>query len=427
MSLTRVRVKLNGVWTTLTYNASTGRYEGDVTAPPSTSANLPGGYYVLEAEAVNSEGKVASISGTALRSLRLVVRETVAPTLALLSPPAGYINTRRPAVVLTASDEAGGSGIDPSSFAVVLDGHPQTAGLSTETAANGVRLAWTPTADLSEGPHTLSISISDRDGNTSTINAAYTVDVTPPGLTLSLPDTHRVVDSETIHVAGRAWDGISGPPSVAITVNGAERWRLPAADGWSADPVDFTADIPLDIAGNDIAVTATDGAGLATVEHFTVIRLVTDRVAADLEKLQNMFARGLDNWTDEEKVWFASTRCRRGGYDVLDVNRVELATDWIGTWLHNYGYFADWDAPAIWTAEGALRLSDAARYLERIAEIQNALTAPDGTPETPKDMRAALTLQGANDIEAILVAVDALRPLLERSWWCCGEIGCGEV
>lgn len=231
MALTRVRVKLNGVWTTLTYNASTGRYEGDVTAPLVTSANLPGGYYNLEADVSNSEGKTTSISGTALRSLRLVVRETAAPTLTLVSPPAGYINTRRPAVVLTASDEAGGSGIDPGSFAVVLDGHSQTAGLSTETAANVVRLTWTPTADLSEGPHTLSISISDRDGNTSTINAAYTVDVTPPGLTLSLPDTHRVVDSETIHVAGRAWDGISGPPSVAITVNGVERWRRPAADG----------------------------------------------------------------------------------------------------------------------------------------------------------------------------------------------------
>lgn len=426
MALTRVRVKLNGVWTALTYNASTGRYEGDVTAPLVTSANLPGGYYNLEADVSNSEGKTTSISGTALRSLRLVVRETAAPTLTLVSPPAGYINTRRPAVVLTASDEAGGSGIDPSSFAVVLDGHPQTAGLSTETAANVVRLTWTPTADLSEGPHTLSISISDRDGNTSTINAAYTVDVTPPGLTLSLPDTHRVVDSDTIYVAGRAWDGISGPPSVAITVNGAERWWLPAADSWSADPVDFTADIPLDIAGNDIAVTATDGAGLATVEHFTVIRLVTDRVTADLEKLQNMFARGLDNWTDEEKVWFVSTLCHRGAYDVLDVDRVELAVDWIGTWLHNYGYFDTWGPPIDWKPDDALTVSNSARHLNRVEAIRDALTVPDGTPPTPETMPVALTIQGANNIETILVAVDQLRPLFEQSWWYCGEIYCGE-
>lgn len=427
MSLTRVRVKLNGVWTTLAYNASTGRYEGDVTAPPATSANLPGGYYNLEAEAVNSEGKVASISGTALRSLRLVVRETAAPALTLLSPPAGYINTRRPAVILTAADEAGGSGIDTSSFSVRLDGKLQIKGLSAEATSTGARLTWTPAADLAEGAHTVSASVSDRDGNTRTVNIAYTVDVTPPGLTLSLPDTHRVIDSETIPVAGQTWDGISGPPQVVIRVNGVERWHSPSPEGWSAGTIEFAADIPLEIAVNEIAVTATDGAGLETVERFRVIRLVTDRTPADLARLQDLYARGLDNWTDAERAWFASALCRRGAYDILDVNRVELATDWIGTWLHNYGYFADWDAPAIWTAEGALRLSDAARYLERIAEIRNALTAPDGTPETPKDMRAALTIQGANDIEAILVAVDALRPLLERSWWCCGEIGCGEV
>ena len=80
-----------------------------------------------------------------------------------------------------------------------------------------------------------------------------------------------------------------------------------------------------------------------------------------------------------------------------------------------------------WEPDDALTVSDAARYLNRVGAIRDALTVPDGTPVTPENMREALTLQGANDIEAILVAVDALRPLLERSWWCCGEIGCGEV
>lgn len=427
MALTKVRVRLNGVWTTLTYNASTGRYEGDVTAPQSTSANLPGGYYVLEAEATGSTGAVASISGTALRSLRLIVRETAAPTLTLVSPPSGYINKQRPTVVLTAADEAGGSGIDAGSFAVTLDGTPQTEGLSAETTAEGARLVWTPATGLSEGSHTLSFSIADRDGNTSTVSAVYTVDVTPPGLTLSLPDTHRVVDSETIPVAGQTWDGISGPPQVVIRVNGVERWRSPSPEGWSAGTVDFAADVPLEIAANDITVTAVDGAGLTTVEEFRMIRLVTDRTFVDLERLQELFARGLDNWTEAEREWFSSTLCRRGCYDELDVDRMEFAADWIGSWLHNYGYFEDWEPPLNWTAEEAMRLLDSVRYLGRAETLRGALAVPKDTPETPESMKAALTIQGANDIEAILVAVDALRPFLERSWWYCGEIGCGEV
>lgn len=257
-------------------------------------------------------------------------------------------------------------------------------------------------------------------------SAVYTVDMTPPKLRLTLPDTHRVVDSETIPVAGWTWDGVSGPPSVVITVNGAERWQSqpPAEPGES---LEFAADIPLEIAANDIKVTATDGAGMVTVEQFRVIRLVTDRAKADLEKLQGLYARGLDNWTAEEKAWFASTLCHRGGYDDLDVNRVELAADWIGTWLHGYGYFVDWDPPLEWPTEDAMRRFDGTRYLGRVEALRGALTPPDGTPETPETVRALLTLQGANDVETILVAVDSLRPLLERSWWYSGELFCGEV
>lgn len=425
MALTRVRVKLNGTWTTLTYNSATGRYEGDLSAS-GTSANLPGGYYNVEVEATGSAGTTTSLSGTAYRGLRLVVRETAAPTLTLVSPPAGYINTQRPTATLTASDEAGGSGIDPDSFAVSVDGTAQTEGLSTAAASGGTQLTWTAAADLPEGPHIVKFSVSDRDGNTTTVSAVYTVDVTPPELALKLPDTHRVVDSETIPVAGRTRDGISGPPSVVITVNGVARWssQPPAEPGES---LEFAADIPLFIAANDIKVTATDGAGMVSTEEFRVIRLVTDRAREDLEKLQDLYARGLDGWTAAEKAWFASTLCHRGGYDGLDVNRVELATDWIGTWMHGYGYFESWGPALEWPPDGALRLFDGERYLGRVEALRGALTPPEGTPDTPETMRALLTLQGANDLETILVAVDSLRPLLERSWWYSDEIFCGEV
>lgn len=112
---------------------------------------------------------------------------------------------------------------------------------------------------------------------------------------------------------------------------------------------------------------------------------------------------------------------------MLDVDRVELAVDWIGTWLHNYGCFDTWEPPAEWEPNSALTDLDTDRYLGRVDTLRGALTVPDGTPLTPETMWAALTIQGANNIEAILVAVDQLRPLLERSWWYCGEIYCGEV
>ena len=88
MALTQVRVKLENTWTVLTYNAATGRYEAELTAP-GTSIHQPGGYYSLTVEARNATGQTASLSGEQYKALRLVVRETAAPTLTLLSPPAG--------------------------------------------------------------------------------------------------------------------------------------------------------------------------------------------------------------------------------------------------------------------------------------------------------------------------------------------------
>ena len=56
MAIKQVRVKINGVYTNLTKNASTGKWTGTVTAPAVTSHNQAGGYYPITVEAVNDAG-----------------------------------------------------------------------------------------------------------------------------------------------------------------------------------------------------------------------------------------------------------------------------------------------------------------------------------------------------------------------------------
>lgn len=114
MAITKVRVNLEGVWTTLTYNSSTARWEGNIT-PAGTSIHQPGGYFSLTAEATNSNGQTDTLTGSQIQSLRLVVRETTAPVVTLISPAQGWLTTNTPRFVFEASDEAGGSGIDTSS------------------------------------------------------------------------------------------------------------------------------------------------------------------------------------------------------------------------------------------------------------------------------------------------------------------------
>ena len=175
MALTTVRAKLGETWVTLAYNDATGRYEGTLT-PSGTSAGEPGGYFSVTVEAVNAGGETASASGESLASLRLAVRETVSPVLTLVSPSPGYVTSKRPTVLVDAVDEAGGSGVDPGTFSVLLDGAAQAEGLAYEAIEGGYRLSWTPAADLSDRPHVVTFAVSDRDGNPASASAAYTVD-----------------------------------------------------------------------------------------------------------------------------------------------------------------------------------------------------------------------------------------------------------
>ena len=79
-----------------------------------------------------------------------------------------------------------------------------------------------------------------------------------------------------------------------------------------------------------------------------------------------------------------------------------------------------------WTAAEAPRAGDAERYLRNVEALRSVLPLQDGTPETPEGMDG-FTFGRANDIEKILVAVDAVRPALDRSaWFYAGEIYAGE-
>ena len=66
------------------------------------------------------------------------------------------------------------------------------------------------------------------------------------------------------------------------------------------------------------------------------------------------------------------------------------------------------------------------RYLQNVEAQRKALPQPEGTPETPGSLEK-LTVAAANDIEIILVTVDAARPMIDRSSWPCGVITCGGV
>lgn len=441
MALTQVRAKLGEEWVILTLNPATGRYEGELTAG-GTSIHQEGGYCPVTVEVANDTGKTDTLSGDTYAPLRLVVREMVRPALTLISPQPGWLTTDSPALVFDAVDEEGGSGVDPESFSVSVgpapldrptgtertleDDPPPSAGPTWEAIPNGFRFRWMPPEPWADGPHLVTASVADRDGNTAMVSAAYTVDTVPPALFLRKPDSHRVVDVDRIQISGWARDETSGVAGVTVSPSpdGPAEGGGPRAAQGDRPYMEFSVDVPLTIGENTITVTAADNAGLTATQTVWVLRLVTDRTKADVARLQALYARGIDNWTEEDLNWFNAALCLRGSYDAGDLNRVGVAVEYLTRWLKKAGYLPVTQPKTDWTAQDVVTNSQGNQYLQNVESIRAQM--PVWYPETPGTLRRS-GIEDWNNIEKILVSVDSFRPRLEYSAWQSGNLQCGAL
>ena len=269
MSISSVRAQVNGTWYTLTYDSTSGAYKATVTAPGQTSFNQSGGYYNVRVEATNTAGTVGSAEGGTLAGLRLVVKEKIAPTITVLSPSSGaFVTNNKQPVVFNIVDEAGGSGIKLSSLVVKQDGTAVASNTITTTAiTNGYSVTYTPAAALSDGSHTVTIDVSDNDGNAAAQKSTtYKVDTVPPVLNVTAPAEGFITATASLAVSGKTNDATSSPVSVTVALNGVAQGTVTVASDGS-----FSKAITLANGSNTITITATDAAGKTSTVTKTVI------------------------------------------------------------------------------------------------------------------------------------------------------------
>ena len=268
MAISQVRAKVNGTWYTLTLNSSTGKYEASITAPGATSYNQSGGYYNVTVEATNTAGTKGTADGSTLTGLRLVVKEKVAPVITILSPSSGaYVTNSKQPVVFTIVDEDGGSGIDLNTLVVKQDGTAVASGtLQTTSITNGYSVTYTPSAALGDGSHTVTVDVSDHDGNAATQKSTtYKVDTVPPTLNVTSPADGLITATSTLNVSGQTNDATSSPVSITIKLNGTDQDSVTVGSDGT-----FSKSVTLADGSNTIEVTATDAAGKTSSVSRTV-------------------------------------------------------------------------------------------------------------------------------------------------------------
>lgn len=269
MAISQVRAKVNGTWYTLTLNSVTCKYEASITAPGATSYNQSGGYYNVTVEATNTAGTKGTADGSTLTGLRLVVKERVAPVITILSPSSGaYVTNSKQPVVFTVVDEAGGSGIDLDTLVVKQDGTAVASSTISKTSiTNGYSVTYTPASALSDGSHTITVNVSDHDGNAATQKSTtYKVDTVPPTLNIAAPAEGFITATASLNIVGKTNDATSSPVSVTIKLNGTDQGSVTVGSDGA-----FSKSVALTEGSNTIVVTATDAAGKTS----SVTRTVT--------------------------------------------------------------------------------------------------------------------------------------------------------
>ena len=199
-------------------------------------------------------------------------------------------------------------------------------------------------------------------------------------LSVSLP-------SEIIYVSG--------------TVNGtAYTWTL-IEGAWTAT-VERAADDTY-----AVALTAVTAAGTSTnfelTLYYGLLTLITDRTAEDV-----------------------ANKTAKGFYNASDLNRVGAAVQYVAERFAAQGYTVTVSPKTDWLASDIPTASELETYRQNIAALRALLAVMPTTPKTPDSM-AGLTYTEANDIERILLDLDALLTNAAAAWYQSGEIYAGEV
>ncbi|GFO57557.1 hypothetical protein GMSM_45640 [Geomonas sp. Red276] len=183
-----------------------------------------------------------------------VVKDGTPPVVTVQSPVAGQFLNSSVRIAALATDDA--SGVDRVEYQVDAGGwNPLTA---EDVAKGSYAVVWQPSSSDS-GTHTVRVRGVDRAGNISIpIPVAFTVDLTPPVLTVSTLGDGSYTNNDTLNIAGNAFDllGLKGVTingnAVSVSPDGGFSFALTLLKGENA-----ISTVASDLAGNSVTDTRT--------------------------------------------------------------------------------------------------------------------------------------------------------------------------
>lgn len=302
-----------GTALTVTLNGKT--YTTEVWADGTWSVNVP----AADAQAlgdgtwtVNVSGKDAA--GNTVSGSQTIGVDSVAPTLSVDTlAQDNIINAAEHSQPLTLTGkttaEAG------QIVTVTLNGKNYNATVGSDGNWS-VTLAADDVQALNEGNHTLTVNVSDKAGNGSSVTADFTVDTTAPVVTIDTvagDDILNTSEQGQAQIISGQTSGASAGDVVTVTVGGQSCTGVVLADGsWSVG-------VPASVLGalgegnHTISVSVTDAAGnTGSATHgitlsgnppeFTIDAISQDNVLNAQEAMQPLSLTGTSNLPDGSAI-----------------------------------------------------------------------------------------------------------------------------
>ena len=152
--------------------------------------------------------------------------------------------------------------------------------------------------------------------------------------------------------------------------------------------------------------------------------LIADRTSQDVDRVKILAEKAWQDMTAEERTEWLSPM--KGAYNYTDLNRVGGALNYVRDRLVEVGYLpADiFTAREDWGREEIPTVSQITEYLQYVSLLREALAQFPTTPVAPQNPNL-LDYSAANDIEQILIDVDALITLMVKAFFYSGDLYAG--
>lgn len=257
---------INGQKIIASYDSETDTYSIETNAPSTSSWPQPNHVYEVSLHAVDEAGNSVSMDSTDSTygdQLKIRVLETSKPVAQIVSPTADSVIGSSSIDIQLKMYDVGDSGLNMSSVEFKINGS-DISDLVWADDEDGSKISTYHVDDLSDGKNSISLKVSDNDGNVSDLaNVEFIISTAAPSLTVLTPEDGLITNDSSVTVSGTF-----APGSESVTISSVKINNVEVEDISNGS---FSKETSLVEGDNIITIVVTDSIGKSTSVTRTVV------------------------------------------------------------------------------------------------------------------------------------------------------------